>query len=248
MSSLVVTLHTQHARDERGRFHAHQWAEIPDDLAVVYMTGGLKRVRRMVEAYTRFESAPETARWVRGAWRRGQPVLCLRYFGTTLLMLDRLRQSGTIDAYRGHLDVLGGRLVPPDAIATPLPWPDDLPWAAPSAGEFDIQAEQERPPYLGIVEFRIYRRPSGCSAHVFVRDLPVRRTGFMAWLWRHSWMPLQSQANLAFLRADVQTAAQEQKLSVQFETREHDGVPAPLPPIRPLQETFSSLGPGPGAT
>lgn len=247
MAGVVVTLHTQQAVDERGRFHAHQWAEIQDDLSVVYMTGGLKRVRRMVETYTRFDYAPDTARWVRGVWRRGQPELHLRHLGTTLLRLDRLRQSGTVDAYRGHLDVLGGSLVPRAAIAAPLPWPEDLPWAAPSAGEFDIHLEQARPPYLGIVEFRVYRRPSGCSAHVFVRDLPVPRSGPMAWLWKHAWMPLQSAANLAFLRADVLAAAEEQGQRVQFESQEHEGVPTPLPPIRPLQETFSSLRPGPGA-
>jgi len=246
MTSLVVTLHTQQALDERARFHSHQWAEIPDDLAVAYMTGGLKRVRRMVEAFTRFEYAPDTARWVRGAWRRGQPELRLRYLGPTLLRLDRLRQSGTVDAYRGHLDILGGSLVPSAAITAPLPWPEDLPWAAPSAGEFDVRAEQQRPPYLGVVEFRVYRRPSGCSVHVFVRDLPVPHRGFMAWLWRHAWMPLQSAPNLAFLRADVQIAATEQGQRVQFESQAHDGVPAPLPPIRPLQETFSTLGPDPG--
>ena len=247
MADLLVTLHSQQALDERGRFQSHQWAEIPDDLSVLYMTGGLKRVRRMVESHSRFaDYAPDTARWVRASWHRGQAEMRLRRLGIPLLHLDRLRQSGTVDAYRGHLDILGGAILAREALASPMPWPDDLPWAAPSAGEFDIQAEQQRPPYLGVVEFRVYRRPGGCSAHLFVRDLPPTRRGLLAWVWSRPWMPFTAAPNLAFLRADVQAAAQESGHRVQFDSREHDGAPAPLPPIRALTDTFSTLVQGKG--
>ncbi len=134
----------------------------------------------------------------------------------------------------------------PEAIAFPTPWPADLPWVAPSAGEFDITAEQERPPYLGVFEFRVYRRPSGCSAHVFVRDLPVVRRGFKASLWSRPWMPVTREPNLGALRADVFAAAASVGQQVQFETREHDGIPEPLPPLRPVEQTFTALhGPAP---
>jgi hypothetical protein len=150
-----------------------------------------------------------------------------------------------VDAYRGHLEILGGALVAREAIASPIPWPADLPWVAPSAGEFDIAAEQNRPSYLGVFEFRVYRRPSGCSAHIFVRDLPVPRRGFRASLWTRPWMPLTNGPNLGALRADVLAAAAQVNLEVQFEIREHAGTPEPLPPLRPLEQTFSVV-PGPG--
>ncbi len=98
MAILAVTLHSQGGLDEHGRLQSHQWAEIPDDLAVVYMTGGLKRVRRMVENYTRFDYLPGMQRWVRAAWHRGEPTLFLRYVKMPLLHLGRLRQAGAVDA------------------------------------------------------------------------------------------------------------------------------------------------------
>ena len=243
MTNLMVALHSQQGIDERGRLSSHQWAEVPDELAVIYMTGGLKRVRRMAEAYTRCDYAPDLMRRVRAVWRRGEPQFLLRRLRMSLLRLGRLRQAGTVDAYRGHFEILGGAIVPREAITSPLGWPEDLPWAAPSAGEFDIEAEQQRPPYLGVFELRVYRRPSGCNVHVFVRDLPLARRGLKGWLVARPWLPLTSAPNIAFLRADVQGVARELDHAVQFEERTHDGIPEPLPPLRPLQETFSALRP-----
>lgn len=246
MPNLVVTLHSQHGVDEKGRLQTHQWAEIPDELSVVYMTGGLKRVRRIVETYFRYDFQPQLRRWVRCLWHRGEPEFMLRYVKQSILHLGRLRQSGTVDAYRGHLEILGGGLLDPHASREPMPWPPDLPWAAPTAGEFDIQAEQVRPPYLGVFELRVYRRPSGCTLHLFVRDLPLLRHGLKASLWSRPWMPLTEPTNLGFLRAEISQTALEQNHKVQFEMRSHDGIPQPLAPIRAVEESFSRIGPGNG--
>ena len=251
MADLVVTLHNQQALDERQRFQSHQWAEIPDELSVVYMTGGLKRVRRLVEAYCRFGFWRRGAKRVRGTWRRGEPVFELAWLGTPLVHLGRLRQAGTVDVYRGQMDVLGGDLVAREAIQSPIPWPDDLPWVAPSAGEFDEKKEIVRPPYLGIFEFRVYRRPIGCSLHLFLRDFPPLRQGWKAKLWSRDWMPLTRLPNLHFLEADVRAVARQENHGVQFEVRDHEGVPEPLPPIRPVHSirsgTASSGASSPGA-
>ncbi len=235
MAHLVVTLHSQQAMDERGRFSCHQWAEIPDELSVVYMTGGLKRVRGMLETYCGYAFTPEATRWVRAVWRRGEPWFRLRYLRVPLLHLGRLRQSGTIDVYRGQFDVLGGDMVAREAIESPIPWPQDLPWVAPSDGEFDIKAELERPPYLGIFEGRVYRRPTGCSVHLFLRDFPPLRQGIKAKLWSHPWIPLTRVPNLNFLQGDVRSVARQEGHTVLFEMREHEGVPEPLAPIRPVE-------------
>jgi hypothetical protein len=236
MAELSITLHSQQGIGERDRFQAHQWAEIPDDLSVVYMTGGLKRVRRIVESYFRYRFSAEASKWVRSVWQRGEPVMRLRYLHTPLIRLGRLRQAGTVDIYRGHLEILGGDLVAPDAIESPQPWPIDIPWVAPSAGEFDIEAETQRPPYLGIFEFRVYRRPSGCSLHLFLRDFPPVRSGLKARLWTRSWLPLTRLPNLHFLQWDVRSVAEQEGHGVRFEVRDHEGAPDPLPPIRPSEE------------
>ena len=235
MADLVVTLHSQQALDEHGRFQCHQWAEIPDELSVVYMTGGLKRVRRMLETYCGYAFTPEASKWIRAAWRRGEPWFRLRYLRVPLLHLGRLRQSGTVDVYRGQFDVLGGDMVAREALTSPMPWPDDLPWVAPSDGEFDIQAESVRPPYLGIFESRVYRRPTGCSLHLFLRDFPPIHSGIKSKLWSHPWMPLTRIPNLHFLRGDVRSAARQEHHAVAFEMHEHEGVPEPLAPIRPVE-------------
>lgn len=235
MANLVVQLHSQQALDESGRFHAHQWAEIPDELSVTYMTGGLKRLRRMVETYCAYTFSPEARKWIRASWRRGEPWFRLRYLRVPLVHLGRLRQAGTIDVYRGQFDVLGGDMVAREAIASPRPWPADLPWVAPSDGEFDIEAESQRPPYLGIFEARVYRRPTGCSVHLFLRDFPPIHAGIKARLWSHPWMPLTRLPNLHFLQADARAIAADEGHTVLFEIHEHDGVPEPLAPIRPVE-------------
>jgi len=238
MANLSVTLHSQQALDERNRFHSHQWAEIPDELSVAYMTGGLKRVRRMVETYAAYTFAADGRKWVRGLWRRGEPWFLLRYVRRPLVHLGRLRQTGTNDIYRGHFEVLGGEMVAPDAIGTPMPWPSDLPWVAPSDGEFDIKAESVRPPYLGIFEARVYRQPTGCSVHLFLRDFPPVLSGIRSKLWSQAWMPLTRVPNLHFLQMDVRAIAHQENHSVLFEMREHDGVPEPLRPVRPIEEAL----------
>ena len=246
MTDLQVTLHSQQGLDERQRLQAHQWAEIPDELSVFYMTGGLKRVRRMVEAYCRYGFSKSAAKWVRPVWRRGEPIFELRWLRTPLVHLGRLRQAGTVDVYRGHMEVVGGDLVAPEAIASPQPWPDDLPWVAPSAGEFDEKKEVVRPPYLGIFELRVYRRPIGCSLHLFLRDFPPTQHGWKAKLWRREWMPLTRMPNLHFFEAEIRAQARQENLGVQFDLRDHDGVPEPLPPIRTVAAAGSGA-PSPGA-
>lgn len=232
---LQVTLHSQQGLDEGGRLQAHQWAEIPDELSTVYMTGGLKRVRRAVEAYCRYRFSERAAKRVRVLWHQGEPHFVLRWMGTPLVHLGRLRQAGTVDVYRGHMEVLGGELVARDAIASPAAWPDDLPWVAPSAGEFDAAKEVVRPPYLGVFEFRVYRRPTGCSLHQFLRDFPPISHGWKARIWKREWMPLTRMPNLEFLAADVRAAARQENHDVLFEIRDHEGTPEPLPPLRPVE-------------
>ncbi|MFQ5599128.1 MAG: hypothetical protein ACE5G2_01090 [Candidatus Krumholzibacteriia bacterium] len=237
MADLVISLHSQQGLDDSERFRSHQWAEIPDELSVVYMTGGLKRVRRMVETYCRYRFSPEASKWVRGTWHRGEPQFRMRYLRIPLVQLGRLRQTGTVDIYRGHMEILGGDMIAREAIESPEPWPADLPWVAPSAGEFDIKAERERPPYLGLFELRVHRRPTGCSLHLFTRDLPPVRHGLKAKLWARRWQPLTRTPNLQFLEADVRAVAERENHDVQFEIRDHEGVPEPLPPIRPAEAT-----------
>jgi hypothetical protein len=238
MAELSVTLHSQQGIGERERFQAHQWAEVPDELSVVYMTGGLKRLRRFVESYFRYRFSPEASKWVRGAWQRGEPVMQLRYLHTPLIRLGRLRQAGTVDIYRGHLEILGGDLVAREALDSPQPWPIDIPWVAPSAGEFDVDAETH--PYLGIFEFRVYRRPSGCSLHLFLRDFPPVRRGIKSKLLSKPWLPLARLPNLHFLQWDVRAVAEQEHHAVQFEIRDHEGAPDPLPPIRPQEEWLTA--------
>lgn len=240
MANWAVTLHSQQALDERGRFHAHQWAEIPDELSVAYMTGGLKRVRRMVEAYCNYAFSPDAPKWVRCTWRRGEPWFRLRYLRVPLVHLGRLRLAGSVDVYRGHFEVLGGDMVAPEAIDAASPWPDDLPWVAPSDGEFDIEAEFERPPYLGVFEARVCRRPTGCSVHLFLRDFPPIRSGVKTKLWSHPWMPMTRIPNLHFLQSDVRAIARRENHTVLFEMRHHEGVPEPLPPIRAIEKAALS--------
>lgn len=72
-----------------------------------------------------------------------------------LVHLGRLRVAATADIFRGYMEIIDGDMVSPAAIVAPKPWPDDMPWVAPSAGEFRVQAEHERPPYLGTFEIRV---------------------------------------------------------------------------------------------
>ncbi len=232
MADLLIQLHSQQSPHDAPRFQSHQWAAIPDELSVDYMTGGLKRVRRLVETYCRYRFSAQASKWVRASWRRGEPLFRLRFLRLPLLTLGRLRQTGTVDAYRGFMDVLGGDMIAPDAITAPAPWPDDLPWVAPSAGEFDIEAEHQRPPYLGIFEFRVCREAAGCSLHLFLRDLPPVRTGVRARLWQQPWQPLTRAANLAFLRAEAESTAHRNGHAVRFAIEDHPGVPEPLPALR----------------
>ena len=139
MADLIVGLHSQQGLDERRRFQSHVWAEIPDEISFVYMTGGLKRVRRIAESYFQYRFSAQDSKWVRGMWHKGEPTFRLRYLETPLVHLGRLRQTGSVDIYRGHMEVLGGDLVAKEALTSPIPWPNDLPWVAPSAGEFDIE-------------------------------------------------------------------------------------------------------------
>jgi hypothetical protein len=131
------------------------------------------------------------------------------------------------------MDVLGGALIDPAAIAAAEPWPADLPWVAPSAGEFDITAESVRPPYLGLFEVRVERVQPGCLLHVAVRDLPIARAGMRARLWDWSRRPLGRETNALFMQYELTLAAADAGHTLRFEPRLHGGAPDPLPPLRP---------------
>ena len=237
MSQLLVPLHEQELIDARGRLQSRAWAELPEALATSYLTGGLKRVRRVVESYFRYRFSSHAAARVHVLWLHGEPTFRLRWLragwrSITLLKLGRLRQTGTIDVYRGHMEVLGGALIDPAAIAVPQPWPADLPWVAPSAGEFDIAAESVRPPYLGLFEVRVERRQPGCVLYVATRDVPIARSGTRAWLWNWARRPLARQVNTLFLQQELAHCAAESGHTLRFEVRAHAGAPDPLPPLR----------------
>ena len=79
MSEVVVRLCSQEGRDAEGRLQSHQWAELPAELARPYLSGGLKKVRRLTEGYFGYRFW-EHARRVHGRWRAGEPHLTLRYY------------------------------------------------------------------------------------------------------------------------------------------------------------------------
>lgn len=235
MTQLAIRLHSQEGRDARGRIQSHQWAEVPADLAVHYMTGGLKRLRRMVESYFRYRFSPRSCGRVSVLWHHGEPVFRLRTgLGNPLrlLKLGRLRQTGTVDIYRGHMEILGGPLLDAEATVAHEPWPEDLPWVAPSAGEFDITAENQRPPYLGIFEMRVERQTPGCIVHLALRDFPLNASTMGVWLWNWSRRPLTWRANVDFLERELSCTATEFGHDVLVDVVTHSGVPEALPPLR----------------
>lgn len=229
MSELLVRLFTQEGRDSEGLLQSHQWAEVPPDLAGHYLSGGLKRIRRLAELYFSFRFWEEGRR-VRGRWRSGEPHLTLRYFhvpglhGRALTHLGRLRSTGTRNVYRGYHEVRGGNMVAPAARLGGRPWPADMPWVAPSAGEF-LDSEKQRAGYLGLFEIRVERVRTACILHTILVDFPAVQEGFNASLWSKSWQPLRSAANVAFLRREIDSAARSLGHTVRFEEQQLAGVP-----------------------
>ena len=217
MSRLQVRLCSQEGIDSSGLLQSHQWAEVPDAIAGPLLTGGLKKIRRMVEIYFTFRFG-SGAEHVRGIWRAGEPTLLRRSLPLpfarrrTIVALGRLRSAGTLDAYRGYHEVRGGEAVSPAAQLDRRPWPTDLPWVAPSAGEF-IDKEKDRP-YYGIFEIRVERTANGCLLHTYLVDFPLADRGAGAALMDKAWSPLRSTANLEFLRAQVQQLAKEAGIEV----------------------------------
>jgi hypothetical protein len=230
MAEVVVRLCSQEGRDAEGRLQSHQWAEVPVELAGPYMSGGLKKIRRLAEGYFGFRFS-ESARRVRGRWRSGEPHLLLQYYhlpglhGREIAHLGRLRSSGTRDVYRGYLEVRGGEMVSGAAILEQRPWPADIPWVAPSAGEF-TDSEKQRSSYLGIFEFRIERTSSGCTIHTTLFDFPPAESGFLAKWGTKPWQPMRRAVNLAFLRREIGSTAHELGLTVRFEEQQVPGTPA----------------------
>jgi hypothetical protein len=235
MAEILVRLFSQEGCDARGQLQSHQWAELPAELAGAYMSGGLKKVRRLAELYFTFRFS-EAKRRVSGRWRSGEPHMSLRFYrlpgldGRLLVHLGRLRSTGTRDVYRGFLEVRGGEMVSPAAVLESRPWPEDIPWVAPSAGEF-IDSEKARSSYLGIFEFRIQRTATGCSLHTLLVDFPPTETGFGAKLWAKPWQPMRRAANLAYLRREVEATASELGHTVRFEVEDRPGAPV-RPPFR----------------
>jgi hypothetical protein len=233
MSQLTVRLYSQQGIDATGSLQAHQWAEVPSEISIAYLSGGLKKIRRMTERYFSYRFSPESKR-VRAVWRSGEPHLELRRSRLslrrrrTLAHLGRLRAAATADIFRGYLEILDGDLIDPAARLAGRPWPADMPWVAPSAGEFDVAAEHERPPYLGTFEIRVQRAPTGCTLHTILQDFPAARRGSAAKLWERPDQPMARTANLDFLQQEIRAAAREAGHDVRFEITDVPGVPERL--------------------
>jgi hypothetical protein len=229
VSAFAIELQTQEGMDGAGQLQSHQWAALPAELAAPFMHGGLKHIRRMTERYFGFRFWGG-ARRVRGVWRSGEPHLQLRFFhlpgvhGRVLLHAGRLRATGTLDVYRGYHEVRGGALVAPAALAVPRPWPADLPWVAPSAGEF-IDSEKLRASYLGIFELRVERQATGCSVHARLVDFPPATHGLAARVWQRAWAPARQVANVAFLQSEIAAAAAGLGHTVHCTVHTRPGIP-----------------------
>jgi hypothetical protein len=232
VATFDVRVFGQEGFDADGRLQSHQWAEVPAELTGPFMTGGLKKVRRMMEAYFSYRFGAGAAR-VRGVWRSGEPTLRLRFHripflhGRPLVRLGRLRSTGTLDVYRGYHEIRAGDSVAPAAVLERRPWPADMPWVAPSAGEF-IDSEKQRAAYLGIFEIRVERASAGCVLHTALVDFPAVRRGIKAAFVDKPWTPLRQQCNLEFLRTQVQQVAHELGHQVRFESAALAGTPARL--------------------
>jgi len=231
MTRIEVRLCSQEGLDANRLLQSHQWAEVPAEIANPFMTGGLKKVRRMTEAYFTYRFGAGAAH-VRGIWRAGEVTLVRRFHhipflhGRRVIHLGRLRSAGTLDVYRGYHEIRGGEGVAPAATVDRRPWPEDMPWVAPSAGEF-IDSETDKA-YLGIFEIRVERVGAGCRLHTALIDFPVARQGLGAAAMDQPWSPMRSAANLEFLRAQVQQVAREQGHEVRFLPTALDGTPARL--------------------
>jgi hypothetical protein len=229
MRVVTVRIYSQEGRDAEGRLQSHQWAELPAELAGRYLSGGLKRIRRLTESYFAYRFWPAASR-VRGAWRSGEPHLMLQFWhvpglhGRLLLHLGRLRSTGTLDVYRGYHEIRGGEMLSPAARLASRPWPADMPWVAPSAGEFS-DAERQRESYYGIFEIRVQRTRSGCLLHTTLIDFPLAEGGLRASLWSKPWQPMRRAANLAFLHKEIETSAREKGYEVRFEIQDLPGLP-----------------------
>lgn len=230
MAEILVRLCSQEGFDAQGRFQSHQWAELPAELAGTYLSGGLKKVRRLAEEYFTFRFS-EAQRRVNGRWRSGEPHLSLRFYrvpglhGRLLVHLGRLRSTGTRDVYRGFFEIRGGESVSPAAALEGRPWPADIPWVSPSAGEF-IDSEKAKSSYLGIFEFRVERTAEGCALHALLVDFPPAETGLGARLWSKPWQPLRCSTNLAYLRREIEASAKELGHTASFVEDHRPGAPA----------------------
>jgi hypothetical protein len=242
VNEFPIVVFTQEAADPKGYLQSHVWAELPAAIAGPFLSGGLKLVRRMSERYFSYRFL-DGARRVRATWRSGEPHLQWRFYhlpgldGRELIHAGRFRTTGTRDVYRGFHEVRGGALVDPAAVAARRPWPDDMPWVAPSAGEF-ISAEKARSSYLGIFELRVERSDTGCVLHAWLVDFPPAAGRLATHIWKQAWAPLRGAASAEFLRREIGASAHEQELAVRFETQARAGVPArprflfdPAPPV-----------------
>ena len=227
MAELRVRLHSQEGMDALGGWQSHQWAEVPAELAACYLSGGLKKIRRLAEGYFGYRFSPASKR-VRGLWHAGEPTLRLRLLRLPLVHLGRLRVAATADIFRGYMEILDGDMVSPAAIAVPQPWPADMPWVAPSAGELRVQAEHEHPPYLGSFEIRVQRTAQGCTLHTILQDFPPVGSGLRGWIWSQPWQPMKRAPNLDYLQKELQATARAASHTLRFEIEDHPGLPERL--------------------
>ena len=165
---------------------------------------------------------------MRGLWHSGEPTLRLRYLKMPLVHLGRLRVAATADIYRGYMEILDGDMVSPAAIAVPKTWPADMPWVAPSAGEFRVLAEDEHPPYLGTFEIRVQRTATGCTLHTILQDFPPVGSGLRGWIWSQPWQPLKRTPNLDYLQRELLATAGAANHTLHFQVEDHPGIPERL--------------------
>lgn len=235
MAEFSIRLSSQEGRDAHGRLQSHQCAEVPAELAGAFMSGGLKKIRRMAEAYFSFRFSPAAAQ-VRGVWRSGEPSLRRQFHGVPfvhgrrMVSLGRLRSAGTLDVYRGYHEIRGGEIVSNAARVLGQQWPADMPWVAPSAGEF-VHNEKHTTAYLGIFEIRVERTAQGCAVRTLLVDFPPAERGMAAGWVDKPWAPMRRTANLDFLRAQITGVARDLGHTVTFVIQDLDGTP-PRPAFR----------------
>src|SRR5678816_1191654 len=79
MPEFSIRIFAAEGLDAAGHLQSHQYAEIPAELTGPYMSGGLKKIRRLAEGYFSFRFSSASRR-VRGRWHSGEPHLELQFY------------------------------------------------------------------------------------------------------------------------------------------------------------------------